>query len=785
MRVYVLGAGMSGLATAEKLLELGVTDVTIVEQSAEAGGLARSFEWGGFAYNDLGPHIWHTPDKSLAQEWTQRFGDLLVKGQFWGKNVVGEAPGKYIDYPLSYETLKNFDAGTQRKIKIELESCSKESQIRAKNFEEYVLALVGPTLTSMFFKSYPEKLWGVPTSEMTANWAPKRINFTQSTQEFHGDQWAGVGKYGSGAIVNFITENIKKLGGTFQFNSYVSGLDIQENFISSIKINSTDKIKISSEDRVVSTLPFNYFSELLGASNTLTYRGALLIYVSVNRSQVIPGEAAFLYFAQPDVPFHRLSEQKKFCKSGWPADQTTIVVEIAFNEGESENLDLDTLTKQTLDSLARYGLVQGKDVLNTKCIKLPTVYPLMTASREIEFKSIYSRLQDFNQIYFIGTGGEYHYADLQILYTKGRDLALRIVEEKERRSSTKGNKDKIHNNKCFFSPQPFVIAEIGLNHGGSLKLAKELMQAAKKSGVKFVKFQTYKSELRISQVYRSNNYFEEVIDTEENLFSMFKKYELTISDWKEIFRYGRELDLKVFSAVFDDESLQLLENLNCPAYKIASMDLNNYPLIEKIAQTRKPIILSTGMSTLGEIEKAVSIIEKYSPKEFIILHCISSYPANKDSLNLKAMSTLANAFGRPVGFSDHTIGTEAPVVAISIGARCVEKHFTLDHSLEGPDHIFSLNPKEMSYLVNVISEIPGMLGSSNRITTAQEIETSYKFKKSIHARRNILQGHKLTEADLIIKGPYGGIAPEFYGNVIGRSVKNDIIEDYPIRWNDL
>jgi sialic acid synthase SpsE/UDP-galactopyranose mutase len=785
MRVYILGAGMSGLATAEKLLELGIKDVTIVEQRAEAGGLARSFEWGGFAYNDLGPHIWHTPNQSLAQEWTERFGDLLVKGQFWGKNVVGEAPGKYIDYPLSYETLKNFDAETQRKIKIELESCSKESQIRAKNFEEYVLALVGPTLTSMFFKAYPEKLWGVATSEMTANWAPKRINFTQSTQVFHGEQWAGIGRYGSGAIIEFIAKNIKKLGGTFQFNSYVSGLEVQDNLITGIELNNANKIKLSSKDRIVSTLPFNFFSKLLGVSNTLTYRGALLIYVSVNKSQVIPGEAAFLYFAQPDVPFHRLSEQKKFCNYGWPIDRTTIVVEIAFNEDESEKLDLVSLTKLTLDSLVRFGLLEKEEVLDTLCVKLPTVYPLMTASKEIEFKSIYSSLQDFNQLYFIGTGGEYHYADLQILYAKGRDLAVRIVDEKERRQPASKNISEVQDNSSFFPPEPFVIAEIGLNHGGSLALAKELMRAAKNSGVKYVKFQTYKSELRISQVYRSNNYFEEVVDTEENLFSMFKKNELTESDWKEIFKYGNELGLYVFSAVFDDESLELLENLKCPAYKIASMDVNNYPLIEKIARTRKPIILSTGMSTLGEIEKAVSIIEKYSPEEFIILHCISSYPANKDSLNLNAMSTLANAFGRPVGFSDHSIGTEVPIVAVSIGAVCVEKHFTLDHSLEGPDHIFSLNPKEMSYLVSIISEIPRMLGSSHKITTAQEVETSYKFKKSIHARRNIPKGHRLTEADLIIKGPYGGIAPEMYDNVLGRLVKNDISQDYPITWDNL
>jgi N-acetylneuraminate synthase/N,N'-diacetyllegionaminate synthase len=154
-------------------------------------------------------------------------------------------------------------------------------------------------------------------------------------------------------------------------------------------------------------------------------------------------------------------------------------------------------------------------------------------------------------------------------------------------------------------------------------------------------------------------------------------------------------------------------------------------------------------------------------------------------LNLKAMSTLAHAFGRPVGFSDHTIGPEASIVAISLGAACVEKHFTIDHRLEGPDHIFSLDPSEMSYLVNIVSGIPSMLGSSSRIITPQEIDTSYKFKKSIHARRDILKGHKLTHSDLIIKGPYGGIAPEFYESVIGRSVNKNIDEDYPITWEDI
>jgi sialic acid synthase SpsE/UDP-galactopyranose mutase len=779
----VLGAGMSGLSTAERLLELGVKDVVIIDQENEAGGLARSFDWGGFKYNDLGPHIWHTPDKNLAKDWKARFGELLVQGKFWGKNVVGDAPGKFIDYPLSFETLKNFDKETRIKIEEELKKCTKENQIRATNFEEYVLALVGPTLTEMFFKSYPEKLWGVPTSEMTANWAPKRINFTDTTQEFHGEQWAGVGRFGSGAIVNLMAENIISLGGKFLFNKRVSKLTVNGASISEIHLNESEKIQVGVDDVVVSTIPFNFLSDILGIQNSLTYRGALLVYLAIDRSCVIPGDAAFLYFAHQQVPFHRLSEQKKFCPDGWPEERTTLVAEIAFNEADKEKIDVKNLTDRTIASLIEFGLVRREDVLETKTIALPTVYPLMTAQKEIEFKSIYSTIQDFGQLYLIGTGGEYHYADIQILYSKGKDLALRILEERDKRSKLPSEGQREALETTFFPNDPFVIAEIGLNHGGSMAMVRDLMLAAKQAGVEYLKFQTYKAEARISQVYRSNRYFEEVIDTEENLFSMFKKYELSEANWAEIFDYGDKLGIKVFSAVFDEESLELLESLNCPAYKIASMDLNNYPLIEKIAKTKKPIVLSTGMSTLGEIERAVGIIERHAPSEFIILHCISSYPANRNSLNLNAMSTLRNAFGRPVGFSDHSIGPEAPIVAASIGARCVEKHFTLDHNLEGPDHIFSLNPTEMKYLIGVISDIPGMLGTSSRVSTPQEIETSYKFKKSIHAKRNIPKGHVIAEEDLIIKGPYGGIPPEYLNILVGRMTTKEINEDYPLTWD--
>ena len=787
MRVFILGAGMSALSTAEKLLQNGVKDVTLIEQATEPGGVSRSFSWAGFEYNDYGPHIWHTPDTSLAKEWENRFGELFVKGKFWGKNVIGAAPGEYIDYPLSYETILGFDEDLRDRIKQELTQCTKEKQIKALNFEEYVTALVGPTLTSMFFKSYPEKLWGVNTSEMTSNWAPKRINFTESPEEFHGKQWSAIGRYGSGGVINSIYSNINSMGGKFLFNSQVTGLTLDRSIITEIQVNNSQVIKLNREDRIVSTIPFNYFANLLQIKNSLSYRGALLVYCSIAKPSAIPGTAAFLYFAQKNVPFHRISEQKKFCDLDWPIDKTTLVAEIAFDEKDSVHLDEVKLASDTVTSLIDYGFIERNDLLETKTVKLPHVYPLMTAEKEIEFKSVFSKIQNFPQVYLIGTGGEYHYADLQILYLKGRDLADRIITEQFTKITTSEYDYRVSKktDNSFFPSDPFVIAEIGLNHGGSVEIAKELLVKAKESGVEFVKFQTYKSEHRISQVYRSNNYFEELIDTEENLFSMFKKFEFNNSEWAVIFKFGEELGVKIFSAVFDSESLDLLESLNCPAYKIASMDLNNYPLIELIAKTGKPIILSTGMSSLGEIERAVQIIEKYSPKEFIILHCISSYPALKDGLNLNAIKTLSSAFGRPVGFSDHSIGIEAPIVAVSIGAICVEKHFTLDHNLEGPDHIFSLNPTEMKHMVNVIKGIPGMLGNSSRILTAQEIETSYKFKKSIHANRKLVKGEIIKATDITIKGPYGGIAPEYWDLIIGREVRKNIEFDFPITWDSL
>jgi sialic acid synthase SpsE/UDP-galactopyranose mutase len=784
MKVFVLGAGMSGLATAEHLIDCGFGNVEILELTEKVGGLGASFSWGDFENNDLGPHIWHTPNTAIANEWKKRFSNYLVEGKFWGKNVIGDAPGEYFDYPLSIKTLSQFDDETRKVIEKELENCSEEKLIKANNFNDYVEALVGPTLSKMFFKDYPEKLWGVKTEEMTANWAPKRINFTKTPREFHIDQWAAVGKYGSGGVMDLIYKSYLNKGGKISFNSKVTGIEFNGKTITAIQLNDKNLINIQPDDKIVSTIPFHVLANYLGIKNELEYRGAKLVYISVDAHQVIPGKPAFLYFPQKHIVFHRLSEQKKFSSFGWPKNRTTLVAEIAYSDGDDTFPEDNRIIDLVVDGLVEFKLISQGQILDTLCLSLPCVYPLLTHDKEIEFKKVLAKVQDFSQVYLIGTGGEFHYADLQILYAKAKDLAERIKEESHNPFGvTLPTENRRRTQDGFFPSKPFIIAEIGLNHGGNINVAKELILKAKSSGAKFIKFQTYKTESRISQVYRSNNYSEEVIDTENSLFKMFKNCEFTHNEWAEIFTYGKENDVSLFSAVFDADSLDLLESLNCPAYKIASMDVNNYPLIKKIAKTGKPVVLSTGMSTLGEIEKAISYLKSGGVPELIVLHCISSYPASSDSINLNAMKTLSTAFGFPVGFSDHTIGVEAAIVAISLGAVCVEKHFTLDKTLEGPDHIFSLIPSELEYLINMSKEVPLMLGNSANILTRQEVETSFKFKKSLHAAKKISKGEIFTEDNVCIKGPYGGIAPEHYEIVIGRKSLKDIENDYPIGWD--
>ncbi|MDO8482078.1 MAG: FAD-dependent oxidoreductase [bacterium] len=792
-KVYVLGAGMSGLSTALKLAELGV-DTTLIEKEKQVGGLAGSFAWGEFKNLDYGPHIYHTPDKRLEKIWKKEYGDLFHENEFWGKNVKGEKFDQYFDYPLSLESLKKFPSEERKRIMHELSHLDETKLAKAKSYAEYVRELVGPTLMEYFFIRYPQKLWGVPIDKMTANWAPKRVNFRTKDEHFHAGQWSAVGKYGSGKILERMAERFKKAGGKLLLGTTVTRVEHSNNLIRAIVLGKK-KITVAPSDNVVSTIPIPLMAEQLGIKNKLKYRGAKLVFVALKKGEAISGKPDFLYYDAPEIIFHRVSEQKKFCALGFPKDMTALSCEIAYTKGDSlDRANEKKIIARVVKDLIKVGLAKKEEVVDTRMVSLPYVYPLEIRGSESELVEVRSRLAAYKQLYCIGTGGDFRYNDLQILHIRGTDLAERLaLDESEEESELIKDDTAFAFNQLVAlgehvvggkSPA-FIIAEAGLNHNGSLKLALELVDAAKDAGCSAVKFQTYRAQNRISRAVKGNRYAEELIDTEETTYNMLERLELSKYEHEKLFAYAQKKGIEIFSTPFDMESVDLLESLGVSFYKISSMDLVNLPLIKKVAETGKPLIISTGMSTLGQIEDAVDVVRDVGNKNLILLHCVSSYPAAAQDMNLAVMDMLRKTFGVPVGLSDHSIGITVASVALALGAEVVERHFTLDRFMEGPDHILSSDPEEMKELVRFGRLLPVIRGTPHKVIMGSERETINRFKKCLYAAVDIPAGKKIAKRMVAIKGPGGGILPKYLDMVVGKTAKKDIKKDHPIEWSNI
>jgi len=315
----------------------------------------------------------------------------------------------------------------------------------------------------------------------------------------------------------------------------------------------------------------------------------------------------------------------------------------------------------------------------------------------------------------------------------------------------------------------FVIAEIGINHNGKIDLAKQLIDVAKKSGVDAVKFQTFKTENLV---------------TSENQLKLLKKVELGHEDFKELKRYCNKKKIIFLSTPHTEDAIDFLEPL-VPAYKIGSGDLTNLPFLEKVAKKKKPIILSTGMANLKEIKEAVKTIKKAGNNKIILLHCTTSYPCPLEDVNLRAMLTLKKEFNLPVGYSDHTLGILVPIMAVAMGAKVIEKHFTLDKNLPGPDHKASLEPKEFKEMVKAIRNTERALGSEVKKPTRGEEKMKKFARKSIIAKTNIPKGEKIKKDMLIIKRPGIGIEPKYINKVIGKIARREIKKGSLIKFKDL
>jgi N,N'-diacetyllegionaminate synthase len=329
-----------------------------------------------------------------------------------------------------------------------------------------------------------------------------------------------------------------------------------------------------------------------------------------------------------------------------------------------------------------------------------------------------------------------------------------------------------------------IIAEAGVNHNGSMVLAKKLIDAAIYSGADYIKFQSFKTDKLVSRNARQADYqLKNIIGKDNSQYSMLKKLELSPDQHFELISYCNDKGIKFFSTAFDIDSINFLAKLKLGLWKIPSGEITNYPYLKKIALQHEPIILSTGMCDMADIDAALSVLLKFgmNKEQISILHCNTDYPTPMEDVNLNAMKTIANKFGVKVGYSDHTIGIEVPIAAVALGASIIEKHFTLDRNMEGPDHKASLEPDELKTMVNAIRNIEKALGSKNKNVTKSEKKNITAARKSIVALTSINEGDLFTEHNLTVKRPGIGISPMLWESVIGQKSKrsynpDDIIE---------
>ena len=325
----------------------------------------------------------------------------------------------------------------------------------------------------------------------------------------------------------------------------------------------------------------------------------------------------------------------------------------------------------------------------------------------------------------------------------------------------------------------YIIAEMSANHAGDISRAKEIIHAAKEAGADCIKIQTYTPDTLTIDCDNSYFHISDGTWNGENLYQLYQKA-YTPWEWqKELFEEAKKAEIDFFSTPFDNTSVDFLEEIGIGFYKIASFELVDIPLIEYVASTGKPMILSTGMATLAEIDEAVEAVKKQGNHNFALLRCASAYPAITDEMNLRTMQNMGDTFGVPYGLSDHSMGSVGAVTAVALGASIIEKHFCLDRSIENPDSTFSMNPIEFKQMVHDIRQAERAIGSVKYGPSEQE-KNNLQFRRSIFCVKDIQEGEKLTEENIRIIRPGYGLAPKFYKDVLGQTALEDIQKGTPL-----
>lgn len=339
-------------------------------------------------------------------------------------------------------------------------------------------------------------------------------------------------------------------------------------------------------------------------------------------------------------------------------------------------------------------------------------------------------------------------------------------------------------NRSIGSGEPvFIIAEAGVNHNGDVNLAKQLIDEAVVAGADAIKFQTFHTDNIVTCTAEKAGYQKKSTLSDESQYEMLKKLELADDVFRELSDYAKKRKILFLSTPFDAESVDLLDQIDVPSFKIPSGEITNFPLLKIIAEKKKTIILSTGMATLGEVEDAFHYLKICGAEDIILLHCTTSYPASMHSVNLRGMETLRCAFQVPVGYSDHTAGITIPIAAVAMGACVLEKHFTIDRRLSGPDHEASLEPQELHAMVKAIRDVEMATGNGIKGPNDEEVAIKKIVRRSIVARCDIHAGDILKESNLAIKRSGTGIEPKFYESILHKNARIQILKDQAINWD--
>lgn len=331
----------------------------------------------------------------------------------------------------------------------------------------------------------------------------------------------------------------------------------------------------------------------------------------------------------------------------------------------------------------------------------------------------------------------------------------------------------------------FIIAEAGVNHNGDLELARRMVEVAAAAGADAIKFQTFAADRLVTPAAPKATYQRRATGESESQYDMLRRLELSAEAHTRLLAHCRKQNILFMSTPFDEESVDLLLELDLPIFKIPSGELTNLPFLTYVARKNRPMIVSTGMATLGEVETAVRTIEAAGWSEIVLLHCVSNYPADPAQINLRAMTTLATAFQLPVGYSDHTLGLEVALAAVALGACVIEKHFTLDRTLPGPDQQASLEPDELRKLVQSIRTVEAALGHGRKEPTAAEAETAAVARKSLVAARELPAGTVLTDDLIAVKRPGTGLPPVLRPYLLGRSTRVAVPAGTLLTWEML